>query len=233
VSILSINVPGHSLFRGTVLIFAFVLGCQATWILIAELSRPPSSGFPRTVQAAAAAVAHRNAAARAASFGLVRGDLWAEYAITYLNLVWRDEPDTESAQASKTVSQAREVVDHALALAPHDARIWLVLASVDMRFNSLNQKPAAALQMSYYTGTNETELIPLRLLLAVNSQALADKDFQQLVRHDIRIIVTRKPELEHAIVAAYRDASPLGRKFLEKTLEEIDPTLLARLASKG
>ena len=209
-----------------------MLGCQATWILTAELSRPSSFGFPRTAQAAAAASANRNAAALAASFGLFRGDLLAEYAITYLNLIWRDEPNTESAQAFKTVLKAREVVDHALALSPHDARIWLVLAGIDTRFNSLNQKPAAALQMSYYTGANETELIPLRLILAVNSQALADEDFQQLVRHDIRIIVTRNPKLEPAIVAAYRNALPPGRKFLEETLEEIDPALLARLWPK-
>ena len=228
-STLFINVPGQRLFRGIVLVFSFVLGCQATWILTAELSRPSSFGFPRTAQAAAAAFTNRNAAARAASFGLFRGDLLAEYAITYLNLIWRDEPNTESAQASKTVLQAREVVDHALALSPHDARIWLVLAGIDTRFNSLNQKPATALQMSYYTGTNETELIPLRLILAVNSHALGNEDFQQLVRHDISIIVTRKPKLEPAILAAYRDAPPLGRQFLEDTLRQIDPAMLEKL----
>ena len=83
--------------------------------------------------------------------------------------------------------------------------------------------------MSYYTGANEVELIPLRLHLAVNSQALAENDFQELVRHDIRTIVTRKPELKPAILTAYRDALPTGRQFLEETLKEIDPALLPML----
>jgi hypothetical protein len=69
--------------------------------------------------------------------------------------------------------------------------------------------------------------------LAVQSVALGDSDFQQLVRHDIRTIVTRKPELKPAIVAAYRDTAPIGRQFIEDTLEEIDPTLLTWLHSKG
>lgn len=87
--------------------------------------------------------------------------------------------------------------------------------------------------MSYYTGTNETELIPFRLLLAVRSNAIADLDFQQLVRHDIRTIVTRKLELKPAILTAYQNAFPNGQKFLEETLEEIDPSLLAKLRSRG
>jgi hypothetical protein len=86
--------------------------------------------------------------------------------------------------------------------------------------------------MSFYTGPNEIELIPSRLLLAVSAQAIADTDFQQLVRHDIRNIVIRKPSLKPAIVAAYRDALPIGQKFIEETLEEVDPSLLARLRSK-
>jgi hypothetical protein len=87
--------------------------------------------------------------------------------------------------------------------------------------------------MSYYIGANETELIPSRLPLAINSSEIGDRDFQQLVRHDIRIIVIRKPEPIPAILAAYRDALPMGQQFLEATLKEVDPTLLAKLQSKG
>lgn len=224
--------PSQGLFRGTVLVFAFVLGCQAMWILAAEFSHRSLTGFPATTEAAKAAAANRDAAALAASFGFIRGDLWAEYALTYLNLFWGDAPDSASTQASTTMERAREVADRALAFAPHDARIWLVLASVDLRLDWLNHKAAATLRMSYYTGANETDLIPLRLLLAVRSDALADKDFQELVRHDIRTIVTRKPELKPAILAAYRDALLIGQQFLEETLEEIDPILLMRLRSK-
>ena len=217
------------IFRGAALLFAFVLSCQAIWILAAEFSRPSSYGFPRTVQAAGAVSANRNSAALAASYGVVRGDLWAEYAITFLNLVWGDEQDIGNSRASKTERQAREVASQALALAPHDARTWLVLAGIDTKFDQRNRKPATALRMSYYTGANEPEVIPLRLLLAVNSPALSDEDFQDLVRHDIRVIVSHEPELKPAILAAYRDASPIGQKLVEETLERNDPTLRARL----
>ena len=52
-------------------------------------------------------------------------------------------------------------------------------------------------------------------------------DFQELVRHDIRIAVTHKSELMPALVAAYNNAPPSGRQFIEKTLAELDPSALA------
>jgi hypothetical protein len=206
-----------------------VLACQATWILQAEFYRPALPVFPANSQAAGAAAAQRSAATLAASVGVVRGDLWAECALTYLGLFWNDNQDKVSPQTPETIQRAREVADRALRYSPHDARIWLDLASIDSRLDWLNGKAAAALRMSYYTGANETELIALRLPLAVRSEALGDKDFQQLVNHDIRVIVARKPELKPVILMAYRDALPTGQQFIEQTLTEIDPTLLAGL----
>jgi hypothetical protein len=228
VSSLSTTSPSHGLFRGAVLVFAFILACQAAWLITAEIFRHSSPDLPGNVQAATAA--NRNAAASAASFGFIRGDLWAEYALTYSDILLGDE--RTSAQSAKVIERAREVADRALGLAPHDARIWLLLARIDARFDWLNGKSSIELRMPYYTGANETELIPSRLLLAINSSEIGDRDFQQLVRHDIRIIVTRKPELIPAILAAYRDALPKGQEFLETTLKEVDPTLLAKLRSK-
>lgn len=219
----------HRLFRGTVLVFAFVLGCQAIWILTAEFAR---RSLPyNSENALAVANVNRNAAARAALLGFIRGDLWAEYALTFIDLFNGNKPDSTTAQASKTIMLAGEVAERTLAHAPHDARIWLVLASAKSWLDASSHKADAALRMSYYTGANETELIPLRLHLAVNSRGLIEKDFQQLVRHDIQTIVTHKPELKPAILAAYRDAPPFGRQFLEDTLEQIDPTLLNNLHS--
>ena len=219
----------HDFFRGAVLLFAFVLGCQAIWILTAEFFRPSRIQFPATAQAATTASANRNAAAWAALFGVVRGDLWAECAITYLDVLEHNQQRGDGGPDDKTLKRARDVDTRALTLAPYDARVWLVLAGINSR---LGKNTAAALRMSYYTGANEVELIPMRLHLAVNSQALVEKDFQQLVRHDIRAIVTRKPELEPVILEAYRDALPTGRSFLEETLKEIDPTLILMLQPK-
>ena len=75
-------------------------------------------------------------------------------------------------------------------------------------------------------------LIPLRLQLALRSDAIADKQIQQLVHHEVRTIVTRRPELKPAISAAYRDALPIGQQFLEETLQELDPGLFATLRKK-
>jgi hypothetical protein len=220
------------MFRGTVLVFAFVLACQAAWILVAEFYRPALPVFPANAQAAEAAASQQSAAELAASVGVVRGDLWAEYALTCLGPFWSDDQNKVSPQISETIERVRELADRALRLSPHDARIWLVLASIDSRLDWLTGKAAAALRMSYYTGANETELIALRLPLAVRSDALGDPDFQQLVSHDVRVIVTRKPELKPVILAAYRDALPTGQQFIEQTLQEIDPTLLASLRSQ-
>jgi hypothetical protein len=223
----------HHRLRGALLVFAFVLACQAIWILVAEAYRPAPFAFPTDGQAAAAQAVNRDAATLAASIGVIRGDLWAECALTYLDLFWSDSPTSDSSQASETIKRARDVTERALTLSPHDARTWLVQASINSRFDWLNQRTAGALRMSYYTGANQIELIPLRLSLAVRSDAVGDKDFQQLVSHDIRIIVNRKPELKPVILAAYRDALPGGQQFIEKTLEEMDPTLLATLRPGG
>jgi hypothetical protein len=232
-NILPSNAARYGMFRAFVFLFALLLGCQAIWILTAEYYRPSAHGFPENSRAAAAAAANRKDAALAASFGFIRGDLWSEYALTYINLVQPDGAASDDAHNSKTVEEAREAAHQALALAPHDARVWLVLAGIDARFDQRKHRPAATLRMSFYTGANEIDLIPLRLFLAVNSPALADDDFRQLVKHDIRVLVTHRPELKPAIQAAYQHATPLGQQFLEETLKEIDSALLGLLQHKG
>jgi hypothetical protein len=80
--------------------------------------------------------------------------------------------------------------------------------------------------MSYYTGPNEPHLIPLRLLTATHSNALTDSDLQQLVQRDVRMSLTRWPELRPALAAVYEGAEPDGRRFLEGAVTETDPTFL-------
>ena len=76
-------------------------------------------------------------------------------------------------------------------------------------------------------------VVPQRLMLAVQSRALQDEDFQDLVRHDVRIAVANKSELMSALVAAYNNAPLSGRQFIEKTLAEFDPSALALIRSAG
>ena len=205
--------------------FAFVLACQAAWILTAETARPFGLNFSSDPNTAREIARSRNAARHAASFGFLRGDLWADYSLTYLNLCLSDTEGT-GQQNHDSIERAQKAARRALSLAPYDARVWLVLACV----NSLSkeQSQTQVLQMAYFTGANEIELIPLRLRLAVSNNAIAERDFQQLVGHDIRI-VSRKPKLAPSVLAAYGKALPIGREFIDKTLQDVDPALFGTL----
>lgn len=218
-------------FRAFAVVFAFLLACQAFWILAPELSRPLLITFPRDADSAADLTESRSAAHLAAQLGAVRGDLWAQEALTYSGLFRRDGQN-KTTDDTVTAEEVRNAAERALVFAPHDARIWLVLASIDSRFDWLNEKAAAALRMSYYTGPNEVDLIPARLLLSLSSPAISDKDFQPLVVHDLRTIVTRRPELKSAVSDAYSYASPEGQHFVRDTLKDLDPNLLSTLPQK-
>jgi hypothetical protein len=220
-------------FRGTLLACALVLGCSAAWILAATYQRPSLPYFPATMEAVNAAAEHRKAATSAAEIGYVRGDLWADSALTYLNLFWSTGPRGAGVSDTAIWKRASDTADRALAYAPYDARVWLVRAVALSPSGNLDDKASAALRTSYYTGPNEIALIPLRLRLAVRAAALAERSFQLLVQRDLRFVVTHKPELKPAIEAAYRDASPTGKQFLEATLEELDPDLRTKLRTGG
>jgi hypothetical protein len=69
--------------------------------------------------------------------------------------------------------------------------------------------------MAYYTGPNEVELVPVRLTVAVQPGVLADDEIQHLVRQEIQTILSHKPELRPAIVAAYQQATPPARRLIE------------------
>src|SRR5262249_22994316 len=114
-----------------------------------------------------------------------------------------------------------------------DSRLWLILAAEYFRSDWLNEKASGALRMSYYTGSNSLDVLAKRLFLAVQSHALQDADFQELVRHDIQIAVMRKGTFGPAVAAAYKNASPPGRQFIEKTLGALDPGMMALMRSKA
>ena len=140
---------------------------------------------------------------------------------------------SQSNADAALLERARTVTELAIKHAPHDSRLWLLLAVNYFRFDRLNEKASASLKMSYYTGSNTLAVLPARLLLATQSHALQDADFQELVRHDIQIAVTRKAEFSPVIAAAYNNASSPGRQFIEKTLGALDPSMLASIRSKA
>jgi hypothetical protein len=219
------NSPSHVGFRLTTLVFALLLGLQCIWLVLAELSRPNLKGLPADGQAATAALKRRSDATWAARIGGIRGDLWAEAAFTYANLLWPgpgSDPDP-----TKSSVQARDALEHALEDAPHQAGAWLLLAGLAARYHWSNLNATEALKMSYYTGPSDEALMPPRLRVAAAAEAISGAELQELVRRDVRLLWARKRE--GAIVEAYQDASPAGKRLIEDVVGEIDPARLQSL----
>lgn len=208
-------------FRIFVTVFSLLLGLQAAWLLSAELTRVSLPFFPTDKTEIEYASAKQDQAASAALLGWLRGDLWADYALA---------ADSRLLTAATTNDKAELVSDRAVAHAPYDARLWLLLAAINAHAGRTDDKTIAQLNMSFYTSPNDTRLMPLRLRIATQFQAMTDDELQNLIEHEIRA-AQRKPELKPMIAAAYREASPAGRQFIEAKLTVLDPKFLSDLRS--
>jgi hypothetical protein len=212
--------------RAALLAFAVLLALQSIWIILPELIRPSPIAFPRDARSLPIGSSERTRAARAAKLAVIRGDLWAEAAIAQPpDLIW-DVASRKVAQPTDQAHTALTVAEKAAALSPHDSRIWLYLASLDCL---LHREVSGSLKMSYYTGPNEIVLMPLRLLVATCSDAINDTDLQTLVAGDIRLIITREQNLKPVLLAAYKNGSPSGRRFIDSAVGELDPALMATI----
>jgi hypothetical protein len=213
-----------SLFRLRIaaLVFAVLLGGYAAWMLTLAVMRPPQPSFPSTAAGAVSTEADRDRAAGVARRGIIRGDLWADDAISLASGLL-DERGREAARPPPVALEAaRDAAERAVRLAPHDSRMWLLIAAVDAR---LGRRPDAALKMSYYTAPNDVALMAPRLRIAIRSEAISDPDLQLLVSGEIRSILKSRPDLKAAIVDAYRDSGAPGRRFIEDVLGNLDPEL--------
>src|SRR5262245_17540667 len=114
--------------RISLLILCAVCAILATWIIIAEIQRPPMVRLPLDAQEAWRAHQQRGRAEAAASFALVRGDLWAESGFTYANLLWADEA------GAGLDARARSNLERALRFSPHRGDVWLTLAGLATRY---------------------------------------------------------------------------------------------------
>jgi hypothetical protein len=208
-------------------VFAGVLGLHGFWVLAAALERAMPPPFPNTDSAP-----QRNQArARtAAQFGVVRGDLWADDAL------WMaaSTPLAVTAEISAPVlAELGAAASRAASRAPHDSRLWLLLAAVESRRPEQSDDTGPTLKMSYYTEPNDPALMPLRLAIALRSEAIADPDLQILVSAELRAIINDHPALKPAITGAYSTASAPGQHFIESALSNLDPELLAQLVLHG
>jgi hypothetical protein len=219
------NQPSHEVFRLATSLFAVLLGVQCVWLLLAEFFRSDIYRLPTNAATATAARNERINAGRAAMIGAVRGDLWAESAFTYADLIWGD------ARAGTDLVQARSSINYALTYAAHQSSVWLLLAGLASRYQLTNVDVKEAVRMSYYTGPSELELMPLRLWIAVHSNAFTDIELRDSISREVRLLFTRQQK--SAIVAAYNAASSMGRQFLEQTIREIDPSTAESLTKQA
>src|SRR5262249_49628537 len=178
--------------RISLFVFASALAVFAAWMLLAELLRPKHIEFTMDPQLAASNYVRRDAALRAARAGLVRGDLWSEAAFAYGSKLWSERrvPSSDAPPFGQIKALSEQAITHA----PHDSRLWLLFAANYFRFDRLNERVASSLRMSFYTGPNSIAVVPGRLLLATQSRALQDDDFQALVQHDIQLALTHRSE---------------------------------------
>jgi hypothetical protein len=217
--------------RVSMLLLASALAAFSIWVVLAEFLRSGIRRLPTSSDAAAIAATAQAHAAWAAAFGGVRGDLWAESAFTYATLL--SPGPAQDAEPSAIANQARTVIERALACAPYESSVWLLAARLGFRFRWPNPNPISTLKMSYYTGPNELNLIPLRLFTATHSYSLIDSDLRQLVQRDVRMILRYWPDLRPALAAAYNDAEVEAKQFLEGAVAETDPVFLQTMRANA
>src|SRR5882757_10329978 len=113
----------------------------------------------------------------------------------------RQKPATvRSAKHADALSRVRQT----LSISPYNPELWLALALLQAQRDPHDPVVVEALKMTYFTAPNDARLMPVRLDIAGRFDALAIPDVRDLVRNDVQLIMTRRPELKPAIVSAYR-----------------------------
>lgn len=214
--------------RFALALLALVLIMQAAWILGAERYAP---GERILAHNAASTGAEQERLREAAANAGVRCDLWAESA--WVQIAHR-EADMEAGRISGSApASALEDLNRAVSCAPHRSDAWLMLALLADRYKPAGYDAAALLKMSYYTAPNDLELLPLRLNVALTADSTAgDAELWDMIRRDIRLVLTRQPRLQPALIAAYRSASPARKLVAERLIAEVDPGYLKTIRAQ-
>lgn len=212
-------------FRLLALVIVVVAGLFSITSLIAEFMRPPGLSLPSRDSEAPSPQAV-SAAGLASAIAPFRTDLKAGYAIALAGAALRS---SASSSQSTDNEAAQNAVQSALKFGPHDSRMWLVLAQLRAQGNLGDPLVTEALKMSYFTGPNRAELIPIRLDLVTTSNALSDADLSELARSDVRAMLMQLSDQRAALIKDYVRASATGKKFLENSVEMLDPTFAASL----
>jgi hypothetical protein len=197
----------------------------AVWLILPELIRPNRPAFLVNAAAARTAADNRTRSVVAASIAQVRGDLWTEAAVdTAAPIGFGLAPTGPSAANGE--SEDRSIFERAVRWSPSDSRAWLAFAAASPGGSPSGPPVTELLKLSYLTGPNEIDLVPMRLAVVARGNALDDADVRQFARHDLENVLQHAPDLRPAIAEAYRRGSPRGRQFIAAALSELDPAFL-------
>ena len=211
--------------RVTLMVLGITLLMQALWMVFPEwyLGGQSSSKIVST------ATAWPNGISKPASIAAAREDLWIRGG---------SKPGANSASsADEQETTAPPVPSNTLARAlrssPLRGDIWLMLAAAS-KPSSPQPGTAAMLKMSYYTAPNDLDLLPLRVSVALATDAVVrEPEFRDLIKRDVNLVVTHRPALRPALVSAYRSASADGKTYLESLISEQDPSYLDQVRARN
>jgi hypothetical protein len=214
--------------RSTLLVFGIVIGLCGIWMLLPAVLAPEPKGFPLDHNLAEAVPTWRMRAVLAAEIASIRGDLWTGAAFAGAHFI---PPAGFSETGSSQLNSVRANAETALAFAPINGAVWLLLALLTQNSPDHDNRVSTFLEMSYFTAPNDLSLAPLRVTRAATSSALANKDIQLFMKSDIRGILDRGPDHRLDIVAAYRNAWPQNQPIFETLVAEIDPAVATLLSA--
>ncbi|MDA9503443.1 hypothetical protein XI09_01015 [Bradyrhizobium sp. CCBAU 11386] len=200
-----------------------VLIAQAAWLT--SHWWPFGAGFS-TVAATVSRDGLTDKVSRAASIAPGHEDVGATRRFTAAAQAMTDELEVQAGQNASRLSPTNALAN-ALHCSPLRGDVWLMLAAIAKQDKSAGYNAAALLKMSYYTAPNDVDLFPLRLSIALGTDAaIREPELRDLVRRDLKVAIARQPAFKPAIVAAYQSASPEGRSLIEKLVSEFDPSYL-------
>ncbi|MGY4415937.1 hypothetical protein ACVWW4_007673 [Bradyrhizobium sp. LB7.1] len=203
--------------RVALMVLGIVLIMQTMWMVLPTWYLAGQSSLSAAVSAAAA---WPNGISKPVSVAAARGD----FRIHGESLP-RGEPALAADEQKTELPAASSSLVRSLRSSPLHGDIWLMLAA--SKQNSSQSSTAAMLKMSYYTAPNDLDLLPLRLSVALATDAVVrELEFRDLIKRDVSLVVTRGSAIRSALVTAYRSASSEGKIYLESLISELDPTYL-------
>ena len=211
--------------RATLMVLGITLIMQALWMVFPEW---PLGGQSPLSTAVSTTAAWPNGISKPASIAASREDLSTRGGSSSNGI--SAPPVNEQKTALPVPSNA---LTRALHSSPLRGDIWLMLAAAS-KHNSPQSSTAAMLKMSYYTAPNDLDLVPLRVSVALATDAVVrEPELRDLIKRDVSLVVTHRPALRPALASAYRSASTDGKTYLEGLISEQDPTYLDQVRARN